>query len=543
MPDLAHSSMAGAGIRFGCAAMTPGSFKTRISSGRNIGRLLIGALILSLSFAAIAQESTETALQKLETAVQKELDLKTHPSGERATGNRDRGESARIVLMELRSMLRSGETGRIDDALDRIVVAFPAEPVKEAAANVSATVRKERETKQSAYIAEVNAALKHAADVVRTAKDPVELDGPLKELQRFRNVREERLSEAGHSLAMKVQGTINFLERWQDYLAADKTNNASRARESLQTAANSSETADLIPRSEILARLQKYSTSDEARTEGPKPEQIDELVARIKTLDGVSDGIKELRKIQARSRPSGYPADPVTATLNALVSIERTYREFKAGLPTRFDVGSQSLPDLASPSVIPLRVQLLLLVLPRYLNLPSDILPKSGETVQQFLERVIDEARRRGDSALLTRTRDAQRSLMTGSYYTSFDPSGNNPFIAAQNQEAAGQFMLAVISYQTALKNGGEAVPAKLIGERLAALKAAHPQEYEQGMTRFLNPPSRYEGPPFPMTTPPSYPGAPLSPAPLPIPAVSSPATPNQISRPSASATLSPAHP
>ena len=58
--------------------------------------------------------------------------------------------------------------------------------------------------------------------------------------------------------------------------------------------------------------------------------------------------------------------------------------------------------------------------------------------------------------------------------------------LAAQNQEEAGQWMLAVISYQRGLRFGGEYVSPRGIGTRLDAIKAAHPAEYDQGLQWFL---------------------------------------------------------
>jgi hypothetical protein len=227
--------------------------------------------------------------------------------------------------------------------------------------------------------------------------------------------------------------------------------------------------------------LQKYPTEREA-AEAPPLGQVDEIVTKVKSLDQVADGIKELRNIQGRS---GYVGAEVAATLTALVSIERTYREFQAGLPTKLEAWSTQTPDRTSPAIIPLKVQLLLLVLPRYLNVPADLAPKPSENVSAYLQRIVDEARARADSALMTRARDAQRFFASG--YNPFSTDMATAFMtAAKNQETAGQYMLAVVSYQNALRNGGEAVPAKLIGEKLAALKAAHPQEYEEGMKIFL---------------------------------------------------------
>jgi hypothetical protein len=116
-------------------------------------------------------------------------------------------------------------------------------------------------------------------------------------------------------------------------------------------------------------------------------------------------------------------------------------------------------------------------------------MPKLGETVAGYLNRMVEEGKARGDAHLIIQARSVQRWLATGSYMSSADSPGVSLFAAGQNQEAAGQYLLAIVSYQNALKSGDDAVPAKQIGERLAALKSAHPQEYDQAINSLLGMP------------------------------------------------------
>jgi hypothetical protein len=120
------------------------------------------------------------------------------------------------------------------------------------------------------------------------------------------------------------------------------------------------------------------------------------------------------------------------------------------------------------------------------------MLPKPGETVDAYIQRVADQAKAAGDVPLMTRARDVQRWLGAGGYQGG---SENNPaitmFMAGQNQETAGQFMLAIMSYENALRIGRDDVPAKAIGDRLKALQTEHPGEFEEAMKNILNPTHR----------------------------------------------------
>ncbi|HEY6112066.1 MAG TPA: hypothetical protein VIV62_06090 [Chthoniobacterales bacterium] len=477
----------------------------------------------------MAAQGIAEALKNLEAAIKKEIESKPAPTGPALQGYRDRSDGGRAAFAQIQTAIANGENRRAEEQLTQMQMYFASDEVHQQTLKLAAALKAEREAKQNAHIAEVNAALKQASDAVHRAKTPEDLDDALDNLLRFHSDYQgvsDHTSEAERSTLSKVEPALTFLKHWQDYLAAQQSGSAERARQSLGTLLSSGN-SELLPRSRVLAELQKYPTEREAKAEPPGPEQIDEIVAKVKSLEGLGDAIRELRKIQSRSR-----SDAVTSTLNALVPIERTYREFQAGLPTRLDASSMYGLDPISFAVIPLRAQLLLLVLPRYLNAPADLVPKPRESVQAYLQRVIDEARARADIALLTRARDAQRFLAPGSNQSNTDMA-ITLMTAAKNQETAGQYMLAVISYQNALRNGGEAVPAKLIGEKLAALKAAHPQEYDEAMKNLLWP-SRYDYPaPFPRAAPTPVPMETQAALPIPAAGASAPAKPAASASPS----------
>ena len=83
-------------------------------------------------------------------------------------------------------------------------------------------------------------------------------------------------------------------------------------------------------------------------------------------------------------------------------------------------------------------------------------------------------------------------------------------------REIAGQFSLAVQSYETALKSDDPAIPAKIIGDKLAAIQRDHPKEFADGMQLIVNPPA-------PRYVPSRLPGMPYQPFPYPTPGAVNP--------------------
>lgn len=134
--------------------------------------------------------------------------------------------------------------------------------------------------------------------------------------------------------------------------------------------------------------------------------------------------------------------------------------------------------------------------------MPEGVKAQPGEGPYPFLERIAVEAIGRGDYLLAAKARDVQQLLRDGQRYGGMDSTQAGQYIIARNQETAGQFALAVVNYEKALASASELIPAKAIGERLAAIKLEHPDDFQLGMNNYLSPP-----------LPANYPGDRLGPA------------------------------
>lgn len=364
---------------------------------------------------------------------------------------------------------------------------------------------------------EIDQALKEVADTIRRAKNPAELDSVLEDLRRLQT-RAMAPGPSGSktaSASRRAEAARRFVLRWQDYLSKAASGDPDKAREILESLSHEDDNG-LIPRSEILARIHGVAPSEAATRPA-----IKELLDRIKTLDDMSAAYDTLNTWQSERR---RPLGEIQLAIAALTPLERAYREFKSGSSTNLEsllTEARMLPNY----VIPVRAQLLALVLPRYLGLPEDLKPGPDEGVHAFLDRIVTDAIAKRNYVLAARAREFQHAMKYGARETQASQAAT--FIAAHNQEEAGQFALAVASYQKALAMGTDVVPPKVIGERLAAIQQEHPAEYQEGMQLFLAPPlPRYDPhrPPFGPAAKPSNPPR------FPVPAVSAspPVTPSK---------------
>ena len=100
-------------------------------------------------------------------------------------------------------------------------------------------------------------------------------------------------------------------------------------------------------------------------------------------------------------------------------------------------------------------------------------------------------ARERKDWQFASRIVTATQTAQVGDVLAkSSDSSALNSFLAALNLEKAGEYSLAVNSFQTALKTGSDLIPVEDIGAHLAAIKRDHAADYEAGLQLTVNPPA-----------------------------------------------------
>ncbi len=211
----------------------------------------------------------------------------------------------------------------------------------------------------------------------------------------------------------------------------------------------------------------------------------------MKKLDDMQDAVRKLTRLLAGSRSSGSESPGPREALQTLVKLEKTYREYLAGLPVNVEV-LQSPADNAERSAVrdftPLRAELLLRVLPRALDLPDGFVPAEGETVAPFLARAIEDAKRRDAPDAVLRISSMRQTLVRSANFSEKEMEALRDYAAGGKQLAAKQYLLAVVSLQKALKSGSDFVPAAKAGAMLETIRQEHPTEYDQGMMEFLTP-------------------------------------------------------
>ncbi len=442
-------------------------------------------IFIAILFVSIAARSQAVPVDLKMAAEELIATLKTEAkaiAGE--DGGDNQGMAVKQYLRQVQAALGQNNHRQVAQYLDNFGDYEPTEKVQQQVTAIKEAIKEESQRNTDAIAAELKGILGSASEAVARAAEPADLDKVLVSLSRNRNQRDSDEIDNNDPNIRRLQSDISnarqFVSSWQDYLHASNSGNFSQATQTLRNLASQEST--LIPRSQIIARIDFENSGSN---------DIPKILGGLKTLDDMKDAIRKLAVVQSVNRSSGSESGELRDTVQTLCRLEKTYREFRAGLPVNpelIQLSSDSTDSVGKLNFVELRASLLLLVLPRYLDLPEELQGKPGETVQDFLKRASDDAVQRADTAASRRIAEARQLFVKSGSFNQTDLEALRDYTAGQSQMAASQYMLAVLSFQKALKSGSDLIPAGKTGTTLELIRKEHPEEYKDGMMEFLTP-------------------------------------------------------
>ena len=281
---------------------------------------LIGLIACALVVPASAlTDASKTELKKLVEAMRAE-----------AAGTQEGGENQKYVesyIVQIERQANSGNALQLEQSLIQYAGYFKSNEVSAGLASLRARLEEDRRKAELEDEEELEALFVKAEETVKKAKDPSELDEIIAQLGKVgrnenRNYnRSGGMSENMQRLVAIIEPTRTFLEKWQDYLSGIKANDLRMARQALAELKQSGRDPGLLPRSQVLAKLQELSGT---RDEGVK------LVMEIKNLEDISEKLGQLQKMNSLQDGSGGNVYDLITPLSA---IEKNFREYSAGMP------------------------------------------------------------------------------------------------------------------------------------------------------------------------------------------------------------------
>jgi hypothetical protein len=435
-------------------------------------------LLLGLSFASSTRASTsEDALTKLRNAMKKEISMKALGGSGSDTGN------LQNLMSELNEAVSQSEHGNMSYAqsiFDRISTTFASSEVKDEAEKGMAELRARKADHEETFVKNTQAAIDRLAKTALDQTTSEALDPLIKEAADLRVTNYGDSSDAMQRTQNEISYFQNFLRLWQDYLFAQESNDQSKAQDTVRNLLGYSDFQAFLPRSRLLKILTPTGSKKTGAGMLLRDDGAVELLKHINRIEDIDPAIKDWSTKYQKT-------DSNSRIVSALRRAQSTYQSALS----RGQVSYIETDDTSSPVFARLRNQIFTASLASELGLRKTLPPQADEAVADYLQRVYSELEKQGDYAKLKRAVEATRipvMSMRGYFPRDLNPRYNGlcAYLAGQNQEQAGQWMAATVSYQQGLRDGLDFVPAKIIGQRLDELKKQHPAEYRQGMAAFL---------------------------------------------------------
>ena len=314
-------------------------------------------------------------------------------------------------------------------------------------------------------------------DEILAAKSPEELDAKALKLDAIdaaRNGSYDRL------VSDKISSMSSFIPAWRSFLSAWATQDFSSALEAVKYFVGSNPGREGLPQGKIIARIQVMKSTVDFNQDASLV-----LVKSLKTLD-------EIEPALLKWNASHLHLDSQPALIQALIQLNRIYQSVKTGLPTSTELPgtistSVSYPDDLS-DLAPLKAQLIIFAAPRILGLKEGTRANPGESANDFLNRLLDEAQKSGDSERAIKTQKLISDLQFNSLGRPIDRSLPAKYEAvAKHMEDTGFYAFAAFYYLLAIRDAAAGASVDHPKSSLEKIKKAHPEDFKTGEQYFVS--------------------------------------------------------
>jgi hypothetical protein len=449
-------------------------------------------LVILLCLAAVsARAEPGQHIKELRAALQKELG---EPRKGGKTSDYLRTHKLETLISQLSpdDPLTDERTSQLIRSLSQFVSSAPPEPVASLCLTLAKELQEQREQQARAQRESTQATLRSAIMRGLDATKAADLDAPLADILKLQ--KETRSSEPrSYSSLDSFQPIEHLLTAIQDgFLARTKSKFSTRSSTVLDGIRSAGETCSrsvmiFLPRSEFFQKLEAVAARiDEGLPAKPLTrsvfdKQVRDWISAVKTLDDLDEVLRKIDDLNTRQLEFNSSTSESNLT-GQLRNYRRIYDDFRAGIGTTLNFSSSFYSSQTTDSLNGIKNLLVKFALPRILGTTEEFKPTGDETIQQYLQRVLDNARSTSNWQLMSRVLETAASLQVTTMSSRSDTATMRLFLSGLNLEQARQFSSAVSSYSAALRSGSSIVPPGKIGDMLELIKKAHPADYEAGI-------------------------------------------------------------
>lgn len=386
----------------------------------------------------------------------------------------------------LQSYVQNGNYEQGIQTLKQWLARTKNEQIKKSLTGILQALEKEQEARRAALAAQADQILAEAARAVAAAKTPDEAARVQIRLEEFRDFDlNQRGDRSSRVLSNRANRAIQFVNNWQQVLAAEEMGDFRSALQSLDFLRRNPTSYQLLDSKALAAKyefLLERALQAAMTNEPPSPfgRVISQTMEKVKSPADAAAAAATLETLtRVASGSDNQLANQVQNQLDRLADMNDN---FVSGAYARvINVPNDNFSRNAySPRIEALADQLRIRAVAAANDLPDLGTSKEGEGFSSFIRRLAVEAFEKKDWPRLYTLLSVYSSVSGGGCArTSHMKDGVEAFLAAQQLEQAGQFRDAVRHYSDCLSEIGNLVPREEAAAALVKLRGAHPEAFE----------------------------------------------------------------
>ncbi len=377
-------------------------------------------------------------------------------------------------------------------------------------------IASEQDLVEKELLDQVNVVVEEVRSAIPKAQSETDLDDLWLKLSHLR-----RIIDGNYYGYQQVQGpafnrlnrATDFLTFWQEYLALRNAGYYRAAVNILQAQENGQ--TSLLPQDDLAKALAECEAkipgqpSGKAATPAPTAESIDAI------LDGMQSGKDAVSMLYTIDSISAmHPSSELTqleSELQLLVACNIDVNESRYGSILSAVTQPNKSPSLWHSKLSKYFLADFVAILPSFVDWKEMPAIQDNEKMDDYLPRIITAARDQKKWFVEQNLLEVWRSYSMRNGTPSWlmgDLFAVQNVASAENMQQAGQFEPATLYYLVAIRFSSRFGPLKEAQEQLAALKTAHPDDYDKGFKDFN---SYVAAPPANIGQTPDAPAAPQS--------------------------------